>query len=367
MSFSPFIMLPTLFGVLGHIGLCFLLLDKWESLELANDGQPIPFANITQFTALPDAGIPWWLVFLPSWAAEFGTGVIILMSLSSAHVHSPTWKLLQLTSLGNAIANAAFKAMLMLRLQAQHGSWLLSFAPLYLGMFVQTLLHYRKPPDAHGKRPGAPISMTAVLSIVISFKLAGIFDQESTWASVLWPLWAMGGFVGASLLLGVCCGVPLLLRREMQSQIACSLLALLLQLLAVFLPCLLASVRLTLWLDGDQHTSASMILVPYVTSVVLLFVGLCLLLAFLSVAARLRGERPHGEEAEEDEDAVAQLLAKFQAPKVLVRESSTLFRRVARGATLGAYLSPSATGALLEMQEVRDPADPDAQDRKSVV
>ena len=34
MSFSPFIMLPTLFGVLGHIGLCFLLLDKWESLEL---------------------------------------------------------------------------------------------------------------------------------------------------------------------------------------------------------------------------------------------------------------------------------------------------------------------------------------------
>ena len=39
-----------------------------------------------------------------------------------------------------------------------------------------------------------------------------------------------------------------------------------------------------------------------------------------------------------------------------MRESSTLFRRVARGATLGAYLSPSATGALLEMQEVRHPA-----------
>ena len=73
----------------------------------------------------------------------------------------------------------------MLRLQAQHGSWLLSFAPLYLGMFVQTLLHYRKPPDAHGKRPGAPISMTAVLSIVISFKLAGIFDQESSWPRTL--------------------------------------------------------------------------------------------------------------------------------------------------------------------------------------
>ena len=36
---SDIIMLPTLFRVLGHIGFCFLLLDKWESLELANDGQ----------------------------------------------------------------------------------------------------------------------------------------------------------------------------------------------------------------------------------------------------------------------------------------------------------------------------------------
>ena len=182
---------------------------------------------MTQFTGLPDAGIPWWLVFLPSWAAEFGTCVIILLSLSSSRLpHSPTWKLLQcatpaspshptraplhhpcttpalhhrpfpapfpphamllpsptaplhpshpvtpmaslptptpmasslrrLTSLANAIANAAFKAMLMVRLQAQQGSWLLSFAPLYLGMWVQSVLHYRKPPDAHGKRPGS--------------------------------------------------------------------------------------------------------------------------------------------------------------------------------------------------------------------
>ena len=99
-GFSPFIMLPTLFGVLGHIGFCFLLLDKWESLELANDGQPIPFANMTTFTALPDAGIPWWLVFTPSWAAEVGTGVVILASLASSRIaHSRTWKLLQCAAL----------------------------------------------------------------------------------------------------------------------------------------------------------------------------------------------------------------------------------------------------------------------------
>lgn len=158
---------------------------------------------------------------------------------------------------------------------------------------------------------------------------------------------------GASLLLGACCGVPLLLRREMQSQVACSLLTLLLLLLAVFLPCLLASVRLTRWLDGDAHTTGAMILVPYVVSVVLLFFGLCILLVLLSVASRLRRLQPGAiEEEQEDEGAVAQLLAQFkvhpecpaharakyprrpspacvrQAPEVLVRESSTLFRRV---------------------------------------
>ena len=41
--------------------------------------------------------------------------------------------------------------------------------------------------------------------------------------------------------------------------------------------------------------------------------GLCLLLVFLSVAARLRGERGDEVRTDEDEDAVAQLLAKFQA------------------------------------------------------
>ena len=39
----------------------------------------------------------------------------------------------------------------------------------------QALLHYRKQPDARGKRPGSPLSATGVLSLVISFKLDGAF------------------------------------------------------------------------------------------------------------------------------------------------------------------------------------------------
>ena len=32
-------------------------------------------------------------------------------------------------------------------------------------------------PDAHGKRPGAPISIMGVLSLVVSFKLGGVLEQ----------------------------------------------------------------------------------------------------------------------------------------------------------------------------------------------
>ena len=42
-------------------------------------------------------------------------------------------------------------------------------------------------------------------------------------------------------MLGVCCGIPLLLRRDMQPHIALMLLALLLLVLAIFVPGLLAT------------------------------------------------------------------------------------------------------------------------------
>ena len=101
------------------------------------------------------------------------------------------------------MANAVFKAMLMSRLQSQEGSWLLTFLPIYVGMTLQALLHYRKQPDARGKRPGSPLSATGVLSLVISFKLDGVLNYEhSSWATVLWPLWALGGRAAKAKRLG---------------------------------------------------------------------------------------------------------------------------------------------------------------------
>ena len=85
----------------------------------------------------------------------------------------------------------------MLRLQAGHGSWLVAFSPIYVGMVMQILLHYRKPTDARGRRPGSPLSALGLLALVVSFKLEGVLNyQSSSWATVLWPLWGLGGFCG---------------------------------------------------------------------------------------------------------------------------------------------------------------------------
>lgn len=195
MPFSPLIMLPTVFAVLGHMGFVFLLLDKWQSLELANDGEPILFVNATHFAAVPDTGPPWWLVFLPSWVSELGTVIFTVLALNTMRP-AYTWRILQYTSLSNACASSIFKVMLMLRLQAGHGSWLVAFSPIYAGIAMQILLHYRKPTDARGKRPGSPLSALGLLGLVVSFKLEHVNYQSSSWATVLWPLWGLGGFCG---------------------------------------------------------------------------------------------------------------------------------------------------------------------------
>ena len=200
MTFSPLIMLPTVFAVLGHMGFVFLLLDKWQSLELANAGEPILFVNASHFAAVPDTGPPWWLVFLPAWVSELGTVIFTVVALKTMRIaYTTSWRILQYTSLSNACASAIFKVMLMLRLEAGDGSWLVTFSPIYAGMVMQILLHYRKPTDARGKRPGSPLSALGLLALVVSFKLEGVLNyQDSSWATVLWPLWGLGGFCGES-------------------------------------------------------------------------------------------------------------------------------------------------------------------------
>ena len=130
-------------------------------------------------------------------------------------------------------------------------------------------------------------------------------------------------------MLGVCCGIPLLLRRDMQPHIALMLLALLLLVLAIFVPGLLAAIRLTLWLDGDVGIHSGMIMVPYLVALWLILVVIIAALGFVIFGARRIGRREFlFDEGDDDAAGLAEILAKAEAPTVLVRESSTLFRRV---------------------------------------
>ena len=130
-------------------------------------------------------------------------------------------------------------------------------------------------------------------------------------------------------MLGVCCGIPLLLRRDMQPHIALMLLALLLLVLAIFVPGLLAAIRLTLWLDGDVGIHSGMIMVPYLVALWLILVVIIAAIGFVIFGARRIGRREFlFDEGDDDAAGLAEILAKAEAPTVLVRESSTLFRRV---------------------------------------
>jgi hypothetical protein len=84
--------------------------------------------------------------------------------------------------------------------------------------------------------------------VVVSFKLAGVYSyDEVSWSSVLWPLWGIASFLGSFLFVAACCGLPLLLRRCVVSQLASLLLVLFALLVAFFVPALVFIVRLTLW------------------------------------------------------------------------------------------------------------------------
>ena len=107
------------------------------------------------------------------------------------------------------------------------------------------------------------------------------------------------------------------------------LLALLLLVLAIFVPGLLAAIRLTLWLDGDTGIHSGMIMVPYLVALWLILVVIIAALGFVIFGARRIGRREFlFDEGDDDAAGLAEILAKAEAPTVLVRESSTLFRRV---------------------------------------
>ncbi len=337
------IVLPGILSTLGHLVFVSLLLSKWESLEDVNGG-PLNFTS--SFDGLPTdaAGPSWFSVFAPSWIAELIVVAMATCTVFSLPQTARNLRLLHVNSIAQSILCALFQVLFAFRLTVRRGSWFLVFSPWYMAMLVQVGLHYRKNADARGRRPGFPIGILHLLALVVSFKLEGAFNYaSSSWANVLWPLWGVAGFFLLSLLLGLCCGLPCLMRRD--AQVRCHLLcmfsALLLLLCSVVLPGLLALIRLTLWLDGKRSMAARDILVPYLIAVSIVLLLLCVSLAIVSFssALRARGGLGAGDGAGDgsDEDgSMAELLSSMPAPTALVRESSTLFRRVS-SATLDKY------------------------------
>ena len=181
--------------------------------------------------------------------------------------------------------------------------------------------------------------MQHILFLAVSFKLEKAFDYDSSsWASVLWPLWGVAGFFGMTLLLAACCGLPLVLRRTdaMRTHLGCLFSSGLVLSAMIFCPAVVAAVRLAAWLDGNARVTAAMILYPYILSLCTMLVGLFTSLAVVCFSPRITSLPPNalgGAGAEEDNEA---LFPALPAPMALVRESSTLFRRVST-ATLDKY------------------------------
>jgi len=308
------------------------MLRKWTAFEEAQGG-PLTFANISRIhTGAKNVGPSWLVVFAPSWSADFTVAMMALVALSRrAHISRAidwSWnsQLLHANTLCQALASALFKFGMTWRLVTEHGSWLIVFAPLYWSMIAQLVLHYNKQPDSRNRRPGFPVGLTHLVALVVSFKLEGILHYSDTsWASVLWPLWGLGGFLGIMLVVGICCGVPLLLRRDVPPHMALFLLAVLLLLFVIFMPALVSAVRLTLWLDGREHMSATEIMRPYLAALFIVLV--VLLISVIIVLLTSYSRRPEQEPGDAEDPSLPPPLL-VDLPKVLYRESSTLFRRV---------------------------------------
>mmetsp|Transcript_41255 Transcript_41255/g.68637 ORF Transcript_41255/g.68637 Transcript_41255/m.68637 type:complete len:590 (-) Transcript_41255:378-2147(-) len=321
-----FVLLPALSSVGGHLGFLILLLDKWQAIEVATGG-PLNSSNLT---ALPRdnlaAGYSWPIIFLPLWVAECMIASMAVLALCSRSVASRNTNLLHANTVCQAFFNALFKIILAKQLGSplNHISWLMIFSPLYLAMLLQVYLHFWKEPDGRGRRPGFPFALAHLLALLVSLKLENALHYgDSTWASVFWPLWAIGGFLGCTLMVGVCCGVPLLLRREMQTQMTLFLAAVLLLMLSIFVPGVLAAVRLTEWLDGTAPVTAAQILVPYLTATALVLLILVIALVFVLLSPR--GVRRAVGTEDDADDEPEPTIAAADLPKLLFRESSTFF------------------------------------------
>jgi hypothetical protein len=177
------VLVPAIAAVGGHCGFAALVLRKWQAFEVAAGGQALVFGNTsTAHTGAADVGPAWGVVVAPAWAGEAVVAGIAAMALRCGIGSSMNTRLIHANSLLQAFMNSVFKLFLLVRLVRETGSWLWVFSPIYTSIVLQLALHYRKTPDTRNRRPGFPIGMPHLLALVVSFKLAGVFEhaqQES--------------------------------------------------------------------------------------------------------------------------------------------------------------------------------------------
>ena len=341
-----YVLVPSLASIAGCLGFSIYLLRKWTALEEL-DGGPLHFSqgNLTEFVAFSNSAEPTWAaVMAPTIFAE----IVALCFASASLAQHRGWRthggtrnttLHHTNSLVQSALSLLGQGLLVLQLSRTIDSWLAVFAPLYMAVLAQLVLHYQRNFDSRGRRPGSPVVPSHLVGVLISFKMIDAFHYaEVTWASVLWPVWLLGSGLGVLFLIGLCCGIPMLMRREgsVRLHLACMSSVAVLVVCAVVFPSCAALVRLVVWLDGTPLWGRSIVL-PFIVSCSLLLgvfsLAFCTVVAVVAPhAARAARE---GGEADDPESLanVASLLAQLPTPVALVRESSTLFRRASSDTT----------------------------------
>lgn len=228
-------------------------------------------------------------------------------------------------------------------------SWWVVFTPTYMAAILQIAFHLQKHLEtaqssrsrSTPRRPGFSISLLDLLALNISARLEGVFYiPNASWASVLWPLWIAAAIGAIALFLGLCFAIPLLRRRMPTSQLPFVLPPLVL-LVAAYSFGLHGLTALTSRLDGGEAISVSEIMLPITSAV------WCLTL-LLSVVALSSMCHPAISASDDQQEPPRQNLLSLDPnllPRLLVQESSTLFRQVS-SRTLERYSRLSESGNL---------------------
>lgn len=302
-----------------------------------------------------ECGPPWAVVFAPLWAAD---AFNVLMHAAFCRMQlawTPTTllhnaRIEHIIGLSRSLLYAAFKVLVLKQLEIQryspvsdsvegidqddayYSSWFVVFSPTYAAALLQMGLHLHKrlePSQSNRsrsapRRPGFSISLLDLLALNVSCELEGVFYiPNASWASVLWPLWIAAAIGAIAIFLGLCFAIPLLRRRMPTSQLPFVLPPLIL-LVAAYIFALQGLTALTGWLDGNKAISVAQIVVP-ITSAVW---SLTLLLSVVAVSSLCHPTAlGQPDQQEQPRQGMLSLDANL-LPRLLVMESSTLFRQV---------------------------------------